>query len=115
MSTLDLDLCQALKRAGFPQDQWPQAIYECDEEGSPWTGKSAIHESYPHTKYHVYIAAPEALDVLDWMEREKAWKWAKYGNHGGPKWYAWTPPTEQVWADTAPELIRAILVKMEAA
>ncbi len=51
-------------------------LYECDEEGSPWTGKPAMHESYPHTRYHGYVAAPTPLEVVEFLEG-KGWYWCR--------------------------------------
>ena len=113
---LDLDLSQAAKRAGFPQDQ--ATLY--------WIEPSLTSPLHPYLSLYartaLWCAAPEALDVLEWLEREKGWCWdTERVTASGKFWLAYkvagtdrrvTSPSRRT---TAPELIAAILKKLEGA
>ena len=123
---LDLDLCQRLKALGFPQNRFPQLIWE--RPLVSWAGHPRLVFWAPVDTTD-WCAAPEALDVLDWLEREKGWHYCRADDD---HWLAWTAtgerrhpmlPVPKEWLvtplhrdgcfDTAPELIRAILDKLE--
>ena len=104
---LDLDLCRRLKAAGFPQDG--ATLFWVEP-----TLSSPLHPYLylrPITAF--WCAAPEALDVLDWFEREKGFTWWRTQQTYPNIWLAQHIATDEIRARTAPELIAAILKKLE--
>ena len=125
---LDLETCQRLKDAGFPQDRWPQVVWW----GSPRMEDGDVPglDLMPDAPEDVWgFAAPDALDALDWFEREKGVRWHSYPQghmEGQPDhtvgwarlWMTGMPKDGcyvEVYAPTAPGLIREIMSKLEAA
>ncbi len=92
MSNVTLEACLALRNMGYSQHI------------TPLTGKE-------------YVACPEPLDALDWIESEHGWGWnrvTRRTTHQSPIWYAWRESTtleespDYAVGDSADSLIIAI-------
>ena len=117
---LDLDLCQRLKEVEFPQERWPQLIWSIGSGEwalGLWYGFTA--DRYPAS--YQWCAAPEALDVLDWLQKSGIIiYWRKESEHISYRapWVSalvdpWGRRGDWMEADTAVELIRQVLDAME--
>ena len=89
---VSLELAQALKTIGYPQDQWPQMVYW---RWKVWRGTFVQYTlAHRHTMpgdQHDWYAAPTPLQTLEWMEREKGSWWERYV-------YANTDPATVDWS-----------------
>ena len=88
LNIVDLENAKRLKKLGYPQDEWPQMVWRQRPLSEMfWAMAEYWDRPIPDV---VYCAAPDYLTVLDWLEREKGWKWGKNGWDGGERpWYIW--------------------------
>lgn len=84
---LSREACEALKEVGFPQDEWPQMVWErigrAGQENwvSDWAvnvrshNPTALYAAQAGALTFEWIACPSELEALEWLEREKGWEW----------------------------------------
>ena len=79
--TVSLEAAKALEAVGYPQDEWSQAVARSVK--AVWhTGEEPDLHCAPEP-----WAAPDPLSALDWLEREKGWKWAREWLTDRHRWY----------------------------
>ena len=116
---VSLEVAKALKDAGYPQAQRPQMVwwrwqhpwretdtlFSCDYE----TGESVSAEWY---------AAPTPLQALEWLEREKGYRYGRYYQGDIGLWYSGDVETEhggRLTSRTPNDLILAIIKHLREA
>lgn len=110
-NTLSREACEAYKALGGPQDQWPQHVWLVEIE--PWSDARfdgdvpyrmyAVNPPNPSCGWINWLACPDALDALDWIEREKGIMWERW-----PRLDLSRPPEWCAGRDTAEEQFTAL-------
>lgn len=90
---LTVEACIALRDLGYPEDShW---VYYRLSDSKEWRETCYFDEFLPLTGKE-YVACPEPLDALDWIESEHGWGWnrvTRRTTHQSPIWYAWREST----------------------
>lgn len=114
------ELAKRAKAHGYPQEQYPKEVWLFGGAIGPDEHYAVYWDETPPDDFLAVLdcnwcAAPSRLQVLEWLEQERAVEWSKVqvrqgSSLAGVKWYS---PTHGVEAATAEELIAAIFDQLE--
>jgi hypothetical protein len=108
MNITDLRTATRLKALGYPQDQWPQMVWQESMEGYTRLAYQIDASEYP-----VWVAAPHSVDALEWLEQTR--RLVLQRDDLSRLWKA-LPRVSPGWlsAATAADLLTAVLDVLEA-
>ena len=81
LNVVGVECAKALRKLGYPQEDFPQAGYlnfAGAKDADDWRGPLLIQPKVMKDK--AFLAAPDLIAALDWLEKEKGWFWQRWND-----------------------------------